>query len=213
VTDVRVQTRAEELANAISHGLGAALGVAGLVLLVVHTSFRGDVWGIVATSVYGASVVLLFATSAVYHWLDHPGAKRVFQVLDHVAIFLLIAGTYTPFSLVTLRGPWGWSLFGVVWGIATLGTIFESVWLGRYPRLSVALYLAMGWVGVVAAVPLWRAVPGPVIAWLVAGGLSYTVGVIFFAWETLPFHHPLWHLFVLAGAVCHFCAVWGAVLP
>jgi hemolysin III len=212
MTDVRVQSPNEELANAITHGLGAALGVAGLVLLVVFTSLDGDPWRIVATSIYGASVVLLFVASTLYHWFTGPRVKRVFQIIDHAAIFLLIAGTYTPFTLVTLRGPWGWSLFGVVWGIAVLGVVFESVWLGRFPRLSVALYLAMGWVGAIAAVPMWRALSGPGIAWLVAGGFAYTAGVVFFAWEKLPYHHTLWHVFVLAGAVCHFLAVWAAVL-
>lgn len=207
----RLQTGREEIANAITHGLGAAFAAAGLVALVVVTSLAGDPWRIVATSIYGASAVALFAASTVYHWLEAPRAKRVFQVLDHAAIFLLIAGTYTPFSLVTLRGPWGWSLFGVVWGIAVLGVCFESLWLGKFPRLSMALYLVMGWVGVVAAVPIWRALPISGLGWLASGGLAYTAGVVFFVWERLPFHHTLWHLCVLLGAACHFAAVWVAV--
>ncbi|MBA2322434.1 MAG: hemolysin III family protein [Deltaproteobacteria bacterium] len=212
MSNERVQTPSEELANAVTHGLGATLGAVGLVLLVVYTSFTGDPWAIVATAIYGASVVVLFGASATYHWVESSRPKRIFQVIDHAAIFFLIAGTYTPFTLVTLRGPWGWSLFGVVWGIAAIGVVFETVWLGLYPRLSIGLYLAMGWVGLVAAVPFWNALPGAVIAWLAAGGIAYTLGVVFFAWEKLPFHHTYWHLFVLAGAACHFAAVWGAVL-
>jgi hemolysin III len=210
---VRVQTPAEELANSLTHGLGAALGAAGLAWIVVATSLFGDPRRIVAASVYGASLFALFLASTLYHALPHPRAKRVFQVLDHAAIFLLIAGTYTPFSLVALRGAWGWSIFGVVWGIAAAGIAFEAAFIGRFPRLSTALYLALGWVGLVAAVPLVHALPLAGLAWLVAGGLAYTGGVVFFAWEKLPFHHTLWHLFVLAGAACHFAAVWGCVVP
>ncbi|MEQ1507417.1 MAG: hemolysin III family protein, partial [Myxococcota bacterium] len=136
----RVQTRGEELANSITHGVGAALGAVGLTVLVVLAALGGDPFRIVATSVYGATVVALFLASTLYHAFRKPRVKRVFQVIDHAAIFLLIAGTYTPFALVTLRGPWGWTLFGLVWGLAAVGIVFESVWLGKYPRLSTALY-------------------------------------------------------------------------
>ena len=210
---IRVQSAAEELANSITHGIGAALGVAALTVLVVYASLAGDPWRIVATSVYGASLVLLFLASTLYHSFRKPRVKYVFQVLDHAAIFLLIAGTYTPFALVTLRGPWGWTLFGIVWGLAVLGIAFEAGWMGRFPRLSTALYLLMGWVGVIVVWPLWQTLPLGGWGWLVAGGLAYTVGVVFFAWERLPYHHTLWHLFVLAGAACHFFAVFGYVVP
>jgi hemolysin III len=210
---IRIQTAAEELANSITHGIGAALGVAALTVLVVYASLAGDPWRIVSTSVYGASLVLLFLASTLYHSFRKPRVKYVFQVLDHAAIFLLIAGTYTPFALVTLRGPWGWTLFGIVWGLAVLGIAFEAGWMGRFPRLSTALYLLMGWVGVLVVWPLWQTLPLGGWGWLVAGGLAYTVGVVFFAWERLPYHHTLWHLFVLAGAACHFFAVFGYVVP
>lgn len=209
----RVQSAAEELANSITHGIGAGLGVAALTLLVGVASLAGDPWRIVATSVYGASLVLLFLASTLYHSVRKPRVKRVFQILDHAAIFLLIAGTYTPFALVTLRGPWGWTLFGIVWGLAVLGIGFESVWLGRFPRLSTALYLVMGWIGVIVVWPMSQVFPLGGWAWLVGGGLAYTVGVVFFAWERLPYHHTLWHLFVLTGAACHFFAVLTYVLP
>ena len=207
----RVQSPGEELANTLTHGLGAALGVVALVVLVQAAG--NDALRVVAASVHGAALVVLFLASTLYHAVIRPRAKRVLQVVDHVAIFLLIAGTYTPFALVTLRGAWGWSIFGVVWGIALVGSAFEIALIGRYPRLSTALYLVMGWVGVVAAVPMWRALAGEGMALLVAGGLAYTGGVVFFVWEKLPFHHALWHLFVLAGAALHFGAVWGYVLP
>jgi hemolysin III len=208
---LRVQSRAEELANTVSHGLGALLGGVGLAVLL--GACGSDAFRIVSASVYGASIILLFAASTLYHAVGHTRAKAALQIVDHVCIFLLIAGTYTPFALVTLRGPWGWTLFGVVWGLALVGSVLESVFLGRYPRLSTAAYLATGWVGVVVAVPLWDALSGGGWAWLVAGGLSYTVGVAFFAWERLPFHHAVWHLFVLGGAVCHFFAVLHHVVP
>lgn len=209
----RLQSLGEEIANSISHGVGAAAGIAALTVLVMTAAVGGDPWRIVATSVYGGSVVLLFLASTLYHALSHPRAKLVFQVFDHAAIFLLIAGTYTPFALVTIRGPWGWSLFGAVWGLAALGIVAESLWIGRYPRLSTAAYLVTGWVGVIAVVPLWNALPVAAWAWLIGGGLAYTLGVVFFVWERLPYHHTVWHLFVLAGATAHFCAILFHVVP
>lgn len=209
----RVQTRAEELANCISHGIGAGLSALGLTILVVLAAMGGDPWRIVGVSIFGTSALLLFLASTLYHAFRKPRVKRVFQVLDHAAIFVLIAGTYTPFTLVTLQGPWGWSLFGVVWGIAVVGIVFESLWLGRYPVLSTLLYLAAGWVGVIAFIPLSDALPLGGWAWLVGGGLAYTLGVVFFAWERLPYHHSIWHLFVIAGAGCHFFAVLYHIVP
>jgi hemolysin III len=209
--EVRVQSRSEELANTVSHGLGAVLGGVGLTVML--GACGEDAWRIASAAVYGASIVLLFAASTLYHAVGRPRAKAVLQVVDHVCIFLLIAGTYTPFALITLRGPWGWGLFGTVWGLALVGSVLESVFLGRYPRLSTAAYLATGWVGVVAAVPLWNALSSGGWAWLLAGGVSYTLGVVFFAWERLPFHHTVWHLFVLGGAACHFFAVLHHVVP
>jgi hemolysin III len=202
-----------ELANSITHGLGAALSVLALVLLVVLAALHGTARHVVGGAIFGATLVVLYTMSTLYHALTHPGAKRVFKVLDHAAIYLLIAGTYTPFCLATLRGPWGWSLFGVVWGLALLGVLFKALFIGRFEFLSTAVYLAMGWLVLVAAVPLWRALPPAGLAWLVAGGLCYTGGVAFYVWEKLKFHHAVWHLFVLGGSICHVVAVLGSVIP
>ena len=207
----RAQSRAEEIANSVTHGVGAAVGVAALVAMVVTASLQGDAFKIVAGAVHGASVSLLFLASTLYHAFERPRLKRVFQVLDHVGIHLLIAGTYTPFALVTLRGAWGWSIFGVVWGLAALGSLFEALWCDRFPRISTALYLATGWVGVIAAGPLVAALPLAGVLWVLAGGLAYTGGVVFFARDR-AYDHVIWHLFVLAGALCHVIAVLGYVL-
>lgn len=197
----------EEVANSISHGFGAALGVAGLVTLVVLASLGGDPYRIVAMSIYGASLVVLFGMSAAYHGVTHVRGKSVLQVLDHCAIYILIAGTYTPFALVPLRGPWGWSLLGAVWGMAALGITYKWLWFGRYKALSVASYLVMGWLGVVAAGPLLSTLSPAALGWLVAGGVAYSGGVGFFVQEHKPWHHLLWHVAVLLGAACHFMAV------
>ncbi len=207
-------SRAEEIANAVTHGIGAAIFLAGAALLVALAALRGDAWHVVACSVYAATLVLFYSVSAIYHALRGPRAKRLFRILDHAAIYLLIAGTYTPFVLVTLRGTWGWSLFGVVWGLAVLGVVFKSLWIGRFPVLSTLLYLLMGWGVVVAIEPLRAALPVPALVWLVAGGLIYTVGVVFFALDRrYRWAHPVWHLFVLAASACHFVAVLLYVVP
>jgi hemolysin III len=203
----------EELANAMTHGLGAGAGVAALAILVTLAARQGDPWRIVSFSVYGATVVLLYLASTLYHAFQAPRLKFIFKGLDHEAIFLLIAGTYTPFSLVTLRGPWGWTVFGLIWGFALAGIIFETAFLGRFKRLVVVFYLGMGWMAVIAIKPLWAALPGGGLAWLGAGGLCYSFGVIFYLWKSLPYHHAIWHLFVLGGSVCHFFAILWYVLP
>ena len=203
----------EEIAHAVSHGIGAALAVAGLVGLVAVAASRGDVWHVVSSAVFGATLVLLYTASTLYHAIPSPRAKRVFRVLDHSAIYLLIAGTYTPFTLGPLRGPWGWALFGVVWTAAVAGVVFKSVALGRAPILSVVLYAAMGWSVVFAFGPLVRALAPGGLALLLAGGLCYTLGIVFFAWERLRFGHFLWHLCVLAGSILHYLAVLLFVLP
>jgi len=203
----------EEVANSITHGIGALASVAGLVVLVVSAAGSGDVRRIVASAVCGGPLVLLFLTSTVYHAIPVPRAKEWLRLLDHAAIFLLIAGTYTPFTLVSLGGAWGWSLFGVVWGIAILGIVGQSTILLRIPRLELALYLGLGWVVVIALRPLIAALPPGGLVLLVGGGLSYTAGVVFFVWRRLPYHHAVWHLFVLVGAVFHFFAVLLYVMP
>jgi hemolysin III len=203
----RPQTLGEEIANSVTHGVGLLLSVAALAFLVVATAATSDPWRVTAASVYGATLVLLYATSTVYHALPGHRVKAVFQRLDHAAIYLLIAGTYTPFVLVPLRGGWGWSLFAVVWGLAVLGIVLKSVFGIRLAVLSTVVYLAMGWLIVVAVGPLAARVPAVGLRWLVAGGVFYTLGVIFFAWERARYSHAIWHLFVLAGSAAHFWAV------
>lgn len=206
-------TLGEEIANSVTHGIGALLSVAALVLLVVFASLRGTAWHVVSVSVYGATLVVLYTTSTLYHSLTAPTAKRVFRALDHASIFLLIAGTYTPFTLVNLRGPWGWSLLGTVWGLATLGVVLQMGVLRRGAIASVVLYIAMGWSVTVAIKPLIAALAPGGLALLVAGGLAYTAGVAFYAWGKLKFGHAVWHLFVLLGSILHFLAVFFYVIP
>ncbi len=197
--------RGERL-NSISHLIGAGLALAGLVILVVHASRQGDPWKIVSFSVYGASLLVLYSFSALYHGV-RGALKKVFQKFDHGAIYLLIAGSYTPFTLVTLRGAWGWSIFGVIWGLALFGIIQDTL-LARRRIISVAIYLFMGWLALVAIRPLAHALPTPGIAWLVAGGVSYTTGVFFYALDKkVSFGHEIFHLFVLAGSACHYFTV------
>jgi hemolysin III len=209
----REQTTGEEIANSVTHGIGAGLAAAGLSVLVTLAALQGDPWRVVSFSIYGATLVLLYLASTLYHGFRGPRVKRVFQTLDHSAIFLLIAGTYTPFSLVTLRGPWGWTLFGLIWGLAVTGIVLQAVAPDRYRIAQVLLYVVMGWLALIAIKPLIESLPAGGMAWLVAGGLSYTLGVGFYAWKRLPFGHAVWHLFVLGGSVCHFFCMILHVLP
>jgi hemolysin III len=203
----------EETLNAAVHGLGAVLGVVGLVLLVVLAALRGDAWQVVSCAIYGATLVLLFTSSTLYHSFGRPRLKHVMRIVDHASIYLLIAGTYTPFVLVSLRGAWGWTLFGIVWGLALAGIVFQIFFVHRFRGLQVTIYLLMGWLVVVAAKPLLARVPRPGLLWLLGGGLCYSLGVVFYLWKRLPYHHGIWHLFVLAGSVCHYFAVLLYVLP
>lgn len=202
----RSQTLGEEIANSISHGVGFLAAVAALPILVSAAIPRGAS-AVVGAAIFAATAALLYLTSTLYHALHPPRAKRVFQILDHGAIYLLIAGTYTPFTLGVLRGPWGWTLFGLVWGLAVLGVLLKAVGGIRYPKLSTAFYVAMGWVVLVAARPLWLRMSAPGLFWLALGGVFYTVGVVFYATDRVRYVHFVWHLFVLAGTVCHFIAV------
>ncbi|NIP18240.1 MAG: hemolysin III family protein [Xanthomonadales bacterium] len=205
----RLQSVGEEIANSVSHGVGFLAAVAATPVLIYSAVQKGEAAYIVGASIFGATMVLLYLASTLYHALARTRASRVLRVLDHGAIYLLIAGTYTPFTLGVLRGAWGWTLFGLVWGFAVLGVVFKSAGGMRYEKLSVALYLVMGWLVVIAIGPLWSSMPAAGLSWLVAGGALYTAGVGFYAAGRLPYAHFLWHLFVLAGTACHFVAVMG----
>ncbi len=203
----------EELANRLTHGLGAGLSVAGLVLLVVFSVRYGDSWQVVSTAIFGTTLVLLYTASTLYHSFRDQRVQQVLQKFDHAAIFLLIAGTYTPFALVTLRGPWGWSLFGVVWGLALAGVTLKFWLAGRFKLISTLLYLGMGWLVMIALKPLMAALPAGGLRLLLAGGLCYTGGAVFYLWRRLPYNHAIWHLFVLGGSACHWAAVFCYVVP
>jgi hemolysin III len=206
-------TLGEEITHAVTHGLGLLLSIAGLAILVAAASSRGDAWHIVGCAVFGTTLVLLYAASTLYHAIHSRRAKRVFRKLDYAAIFLLIAGTYTPFTLVNLRGGWGWTLLALVWGLALLGISLQLTIPSKARRLSVPVYLGMGWLVVIAIEPLVRSVHPQGLLLLFLGGLAYTAGVVFFAWRRLPYHHAIWHVFVLAGSACHFSCVLGHVVP
>lgn len=196
-----------ELTNTITHGVGLLFSVAGLTLLVVFASLRGTATHIVSVSIYGATLVLLYLASTLYHGTRHPRAKRVMQIIDHAAIYLLIAGTYTPFALVPLHGAWGWSIFGVVWGLALLGIVYKILFIGRFKLFAIMVYLGMGWLSLIIIKPLLAVAPVGAVWWLLAGGLCYSAGLIFYRWTSLKHHHAIWHLFVMAGSTCHFFAV------
>jgi len=213
MTTSRAQSSGEELANSLTHGLGVVLSLIVGPALVMVAVGSGDVWRIVSAAVYATALVLLYTSSMMYHALRAPRAKAVFQRIDHAAIYLLIAGTYTPFTLITLRGPWGWTLFGVVWGLAAAGVTLKGTFGARLPALSTAMYLGMGWLMIVALRPLTLHVAPKGIFWLVAGGLFYTGGVVFYVWERQRYSHAVWHLFVLAGSMAHFCAILWYALP
>lgn len=204
----RVQSRGEELANSLSHGLGLIAALVATPFLIRHAVRHGDAGFIVGASIFAATMVLLYLASTLYHALPVGHAKRVFQIIEHSAIFLLIAGTYTPFTLGVLRGGLGWTLFGIVWSLAAGGILLKSVAGMRRPALSTALYVGMGWLALIVARPLWLAVPIQGLIWLLAGGVAYTAGVIFFAADhRVRYSHFVWHVFVLAGTACHAVAV------
>ncbi len=207
-------TLGEEIAHAITHGVGAALAIAGLAVLMVSAATRGEgAWQVVPCAIYGAAMILMFTTSTLYHSFPWPRVKRVFRVLDHEMIFLMIAGSYTPFVLITLRGALGWTLFGIVWGIAAAGLVFQGFFTGRFKGASTALYVVMGWIIVFALKPLLDHMSPAGIRWLVAGGLCYTLGAVVYLFKRMPYHHAIWHLAVLAGGACHYFAILWHVLP
>lgn len=203
----RIQTVGEEIANSISHGVGvlAAIAVTPFLILKAIPLGPGAVTG---ASIFGAAMIILYASSAIFHSLPQSRAKRIFQILDHSAIFLLIAGTYTPFTLSVLHGTWGWTFFGLIWGLAVAGIILKTIHTDGTSKLSIALYLAMGWLAVFAVKPLYNSMPAAGLFWILAGGVMYTGGVLFFAYDhKMKFNHFIWHLFVLAGTACHVVAV------
>ncbi|MDO9557050.1 MAG: hemolysin III family protein [Coriobacteriia bacterium] len=203
----RTYSLGEEIANAITHGVGVALSIAALVLLIVTAARTGNPWQLASAITYGITLILLYVASTLYHSIPGPRARRVFKIIDHSAIYLLIAGTYTPFMLVTLRDTGGWWWFGVIWGLAVAGVSLEAFWVYRPKWLSAAVYLGMGWLVVTAMNPLLANLPSGGVWLLAAGGLSYTLGTVFYVLKRVPYMHMVWHLFVLGGSVCHFLAV------
>ena len=213
MSEHRIWTLGEETAHAVTHGAGLVASAAGFVVLVVAAWRHGDPWLIAGCAVYASTLVVLYASSTLYHALSMTRARRLLQKFDHSAIFLLIAGTYTPFGLVSLRGPWGWTLLAIVWSLAIVGITLKAVFGPRWPIASTVLYIVMGWTAVFAIKPLMAHLAPAGVAWLAAGGIAYTGGVVFYAWERLRYSHALWHLFVLGGSVCHFIAIFCYVIP
>ena len=195
------------MANSVSHGLGLLAALAAFPVLVMVAHQRGTAAGIAGASIFATTMVLLYLASTLYHALSSGCAKRVFRILDHSAIYLLIAGTYTPFTLGVLRGPWGWTLFGLVWGFAAVGIVLKALGGVRYTVASTLVYLAMGWLILIAADPAWTLVPKWGLVWLLAGGIAYTAGAAFYAAERIRYFHSVWHLLVVSGTACHFIAV------
>ena len=204
VTPHKEQSSGEEIANSITHGIGAALSLAALVLLVVFASIYGDTWRVVSFSIYGTTLFFLYLASTLYHSFTNRRVKRFFRILDHSSIYLLIAGTYTPVTLVPMRGPWGWTIFGLIWAMAIGGIIVKIFMMEKYKFLSVLVYVAMGWLILIAIKPILQMVPRGLIIWLFIGGICYTFGLIFYAWKKIPYYHAIWHLFVLGGSISHF---------
>ncbi|WP_238653827.1 PAQR family membrane homeostasis protein TrhA [Paenibacillus piscarius] len=213
MANTHTYSRREEVANAVTHGIGAVLSIAALALLVVFAALYGTAWHVVSFSIYGATMLLLYFNSTMVHSLKEGKAKDFFEFLDHSSIYLFIAGTYTPFMLVAIRGPLGWTLFGIAWGIAVFGVVFKAFFVKRFLFMSTIFYIAMGWMIVIAWGPLTQAVASGGITLLVLGGVLYTLGTIFYVWRGFPYHHAIWHLFVLAGTVLHFFVVLLYITP
>lgn len=202
----------EEVANALTHGLGAVAALGAGAVLITLVALHGDGWQLAGTIVFCAALLLLYVASTLYHAIPHPVAKARLKVFDHCAIYVLIAGTYTPFTLIGLRGAWGWSLFAVIWTLAVAGVVFKLFFTGRFKLLSTLIYIAMGWLVLVAIVPMTRALDAWALGWLFAGGLAYTAGTFFYMSRRIPYAHTIWHSFVIGGSTCHFLAVAGHVL-
>ena len=200
-------TEKEEIFNTISHGLGLILSIPALIVLVVYANIEGNIWHIVSFSIYGSSLLILYLASTLYHGAKNPELKQKLNVFDHAAIYVLIAGTYTPFALVTLNGFWGWLIFGIVWGIALIGLVLKLFYTGRFRKISTLAYVLMGWVVIIAIKPLINNLSGDGLFWLFIGGVFYTVGAVFYLLKKLPYSHGIFHVFVLLGSLSHFFAV------
>jgi hemolysin III len=211
-TSKRDQTRKEEIINSVSHGIGLLAAIAGTPVLMIHAAQHGEVGYIVGTSIFASTMILLYLSSTIYHFLPQTALKNLFRIIDHSMIFLLIAGTYTPFTLGVLHGGWGWTLFGLIWGLATIGLTLKVFKKLEHPVISTGLYLFMGWLILIAIKPLYALAPLQSLEWLLIGAVCYTLGVVFFATDSrLHFGHLIWHLFVMCGTVSHYFAVWYAV--
>ena len=202
----------DEFASALTHGLGAAVALAAGAVLITLAAIYGDGWQLAGAIVFGVALLLLYTASTLYHAVQHPVAKGRLKVFDHCAIYLLIAGTYTPFTLIGLRGPWGWSLFAAIWTLAVAGVVFKLFFTGRFKGLSTLIYVAMGWLVLVAFKPMLSSLDGWTIGWLLAGGAFYTLGTFFYMRDAIPYAHAIWHLFCIAGSVCHYVAVMAQIL-
>ena len=211
-TDARLYSKTEEILNVATHGLGFLMSVAALTILVIFSSLYGNAWHIVSFSIYGASLVILYLASTAFHLVQKQKIRNWLNVFDNISIYLLIAGTYTPFLLVTLRGPWGWSFFGIVWGLAIAGIVLKLFFTGQFNLVSTIIYVALGWIILIAISPLSNALSFDGLMWLLAGGICYSVGAVFFLFNKLPFNHAIFHVLVVAGSACHFVAVFWYVL-
>ncbi|MCF6409269.1 PAQR family membrane homeostasis protein TrhA [Pseudalkalibacillus salsuginis] len=213
MANTHTYTRKEEIANAITHGIGALFSIVGLVFLVVMSAVDGSVWHVVSFSIYGASMLLLYTASTLVHSFPEGKAKDLFEIFDHAAIYIFIAGTYTPFLFIAVKGALGWTLFGVVWGIAILGVFFKAFFVKRFLFISTIIYIVMGWLALIAWKPLMTTLPSTGMQLFIIGGVLYTVGTVFYVWRGFPYHHAVWHLFVLAGSAAHFFAILLYILP
>lgn len=211
--EINFYTKGEEIANAITHGIGTLLAIAALVVLVVFAAQHGDKWYVVSYTIYGTSMLILYLESTLYHSVTGKKVKKIFRVFDHCCIYLLIAGTYTPFTLTILRGPIGWSMFCIIWILAIVGIIMKVFWIGKHEGISTAVYVFMGWIIVFAIKKLLLLIPGTGIVLLVTGGIVYTVGAGLFMLDKIPYNHAIWHLFVIGGSACHFFCILFYLMP
>ena len=194
----------EELFNGITHGIGALMSIVALIILVAFAGISGDIWRIISLSIYGFTLFFLYLSSTLYHCIFHEKSKQILRIFDHVSIYLLIAGSYTPITLIAMRGAWGWTIFSIIWVLAFVGILLKVINLGKTKIISTVLYVIMGWLIIVAIKPMLQSLPTGLFSWLIAGGITYTLGLIFYLWKKLPYNHGIWHLFVLAGSIIHY---------